>query len=150
FAPPRLPPVSPPPQARYLPSGEKAAHLFKPDALTCSAAVRGSCLGENSRTFSPVRRLHAATTLGLIPTCWTVTMNSLSGENMIWLGWVLASRQRSSLPVVASQIRAVPSQAAVATHLPSGEYATDVTRSLWPGSGRIGLPQPGSFSSCAA
>src|SRR5688572_28980284 len=57
------------------------------------------------------------------------------------------SRRRASWPVRASHSRAVPSQDAVAIDVPSGEYATDVRRSVWPGSERTGfvVPSPGGF-----
>src|SRR5262245_52000452 len=122
MSPPALTDASCPPQARCLPSGEKAAHTPERYARSFD--------GENSRTFSPVRRLHTATKSPDTTTARVITMNSLSGENLIWWGCVSTSRQRSSFPVVASQIRAVPSKAVVATHLPSGEYATDVTHCL--------------------
>src|SRR5262249_29887924 len=81
---------------------------------------------------------------------FTVTRNALSGEKAIWskvleLDSSVCSRaplskpsRRTSSPVVAFQIRTVPSQEAVAIDLPSGEYATEVMRLTWPRSERIG------------
>src|SRR6266487_3314992 len=116
--------MSPPsPQAIYLPSGDNA---MQPP--------------ENRRTISPVLRFQTITPSS-VQASSTVTINALSGENAIWWGragskFLVAgtSRRRTSFPVFASQIRAVPSHAVVATHWPSGEYATDVRRSLWPSS----------------
>src|ERR1700722_16330406 len=83
------------------------------------------------------------------------TTNSLSGENNIRVGLVggipgglllVAGNLRtcSSLWVFASQTLAVPSQDAVAIQRPSGEYATDVTRSLCPRSERTVFNGPSS------
>src|SRR5260370_39470673 len=87
---------------------------------------------------------------GSVDSRFTITRNALSGEKATWskalglrssvLGRAPLSKpsRRTSSPVVAFQIRTVPSQEAVAIDVPSGEYATETRRLTWPRSERIG------------
>src|SRR5439155_23357071 len=98
----------------------------------------------NVRTFSPVRRSQTIMTQLSRDSLTAVTTSALSGEKAIWLNALYSSvpgdsSRRTSAPVLASQIRAVPSPEAVAIAAPSGEYATEVTRPVWPRSERTGF-----------
>src|SRR5262245_62686854 len=99
----------------------------------------------NERTFAPVCRFQTMTRNSESVSRFTVTTNALSGEkaslpNVLDSGSPACRRspffssrpsRHTSLPVFASQIRAEPSQDAVATDVLSGEYATDVIRLMW-------------------